>query len=72
MMIKALNGTLQGLRFLEKNGTPVFACGRMVEDPHCLSTVHHFIREFKLKEDQRIAGFKSVSDTSASALHKDF
>ena len=61
-MIEDSFGGLEGLRFLEKNGTPILTCGRMVEDPNCLDTQNHIIREFNLQEDQRIVGYKSVSD----------
>ena len=61
MMINEPNGLLKGLRFLEKNGTPILTCGRMVEDPNCLATPHYIKTELNLEEDQRIVGFKSVS-----------
>ena len=63
---------LHGLRFLEKNGTPLLTCGRMVEDPKCLATPGYLIKEFKLQNNQRIVGFKSVSDESINDLHGGF
>ncbi len=62
MMIHKNCGDLYGLRFLEKNGTPILTCGRMVEDPNCLATQGYHLRKFNLQEDQRIVGLKSVSD----------
>jgi hypothetical protein len=41
----------------------------MVEDPKCLATPGYQIKEFKLQNNQRIVGFKSVSDESINDLH---
>ena len=40
IMFKRYYGFLHGLRFLDRNGTPILTCGRMgiVEDPNCLVT----------------------------------
>ncbi len=72
IMVTDLYGELYGLRFLEKNGTPLLTCGRMVEYPNCLATSYYLIKEFKLREDQRIVGFKSISGYFGHALHEDF
>ncbi len=71
MMFNEPCGGLNGLRFLEKNGTPLLTCGRMVEDPNCLATPGYLIKEFKLQNNQRIVGFKSNSDESRDDEHYD-
>ncbi len=52
-------GKLCGLRFLEKNGTPLLTCGRMIKDSNCLENSGYLIKKFTLSENQRIVGFKS-------------
>ena len=43
----------------------------MVEDPKCLATPGYLIKEFKLQNNQRIVGFKSVSNKSLNEIHFD-
>jgi hypothetical protein len=37
IMFEISSGTCNGLRFLDRNRTPMLACGGMVEDPNCLA-----------------------------------
>ena len=71
MMFNKSCGGLNGLRFLDENGIPLLTCGRMVEDPNCLENPKFLVKEFHLRENQRIVGFKSVSGLSSSAFHFD-
>jgi hypothetical protein len=71
-MIEDSFGGLEGLRFLEKNGTPILACGRMVDFTNCLVPPGKFKREYILQENQRIVGFKSDSGRARFAMHRDF
>ena len=42
----------------------------MVEDPNCLENPKCLVKEFHLRENQRIVGFKSYSDHKRRAFHK--
>jgi hypothetical protein len=71
MMLNFLSGSFNGIRFLDINGTPILTCGRMIEDPNCLSSPYCLIKEFILLDNQRIVGFRSVSDSYRRASHQD-
>ncbi len=64
-------GGLNGLRFLDRNGTPLLTCGRIVEDPNCLDTPGCVKKELNLHDNLRIVGFKSDSGLSSNASHFD-
>ncbi len=64
-------GKLEGLRFLDRKSTPIFTCGRMVEDPNCLASPDHRVKQFNLHEGQRIVGFKCASDHRGGAVPGD-
>ena len=71
MMFNMSCGFFNGLRLLDENCTPLLTCGRMVEDPNCLVTPGCLIKEFNLRENQRIVGFKSISGHYGRAFHYD-
>ncbi len=71
MMLEKNVGFLQSLRFLEKNGTSIMTCGRMIEDPKCLASPECLLEDFNILETRRIVGIKSVSDISKRAVHRD-
>ncbi len=43
----------------------------MVEDPNCLASPDHLIKEFNLHEGQCIVGFKCASDSRGRAVSGD-
>ena len=51
IMFEISSGTCNGLRFLDRNRTPMLTCGGMVEDPNCLADPDFLFKEFNLHEN---------------------
>ncbi len=69
IMFNSKSGDFWGLRFLNRDGTPILTCGQMVEDLNCFSTLECTIKKFNLHENQRIVGLKSNLAIFGRALH---